>query len=86
MNKILIYLTLIAGLTLTPLIYAGDTDIPKSKAETKGNMVMLTLKTKEGDSIRVYVHKKDVAKAKKLKKGDKLELIWLPPIPRHFPF
>lgn len=75
MKKLILPLALIAGLAFTPLVLAADTTSPKK--QQKQELMVITLKTSDGEKIRVLVHQDDVNKAKKLKKGDKVELYFI---------
>lgn len=88
MKKLLLSCALITGLIFAPVLMAAPIPacggiFPTTSTENKSNSIILILKSNDGNSIRVFVHKNDVAKAKKLKKGDKIELIQVLPEVEH---
>lgn len=59
------------GLAFSPFIFADVTNTPN---DCQDQLVSVSLKTADGQNIKVYVHKDDVGKVKQLKEGEKVEL------------
>lgn len=71
MKRVFLPILLFLGVALSPFTFA---DATKTSNDCQDQLVGVSLKTADGQNIKVFVHKDDVDKVKQLKQGEKVEL------------